>query len=546
MKKSSLLLLTIIILLASFLRIWQLDKVPVGLFGDEVDVGYQAYSILKTGRDYMGQPLPLYIHSLSEWRAPLFIYATVPTVAIFGLNEWGVRLSAALFGIFGVYLIYLLVKRIRDEKLGLLAALVLAILPWHVHYSRAAFEVTLLLDLLMLGIILLLGNPRKIKLVLAGIIFALTPYTYSTAVVFTPLFLVIIFCLLGKKLFRDRTTSFLIPFFVVFLPFIYLTIFGQASGRFSVLSIWSNDRVLDEINIERSETKLPIERLFHNKVVAEGEMFLANYMRSFSPDFLFVKGDPNPRHAVPGTGEFYWAFLPFLFVGLYTLVREKWDWKYLVLAWLLLAPIPASLTIDGANHATRLFLLIIPLVITTALGFEYFLGQGSKYSRVVIGVLLLFLIGNVIFYQHRYFTHYGLQQWKYWHYGYKEAMLTINSLQKNYDVIFINNTYEPSILHYLFWTEYDPVQFQQQFTGDRGVDNIYPGFNGFKLGEKLYFGETKNIGSILTTGTLYMATQGKEIPGDWDWSETPPNDVKTLDMIHTPQGSPLFTIISKK
>ena len=43
-------ILIAILIVASVLRLWGLNKVPVSLFGDEVDVGYQAYSILKTGK----------------------------------------------------------------------------------------------------------------------------------------------------------------------------------------------------------------------------------------------------------------------------------------------------------------------------------------------------------------------------------------------------------------------------------------------------------------------------------------------------------------
>lgn len=543
-KKNTIILVSIL-LLSSLLRIWQLDKAPVGLFGDEVDVGYQAYSILHTGKDYMGQFLPFYIHSLAEWRAPLFIYTAVPTIAIFGLNEWGVRLSAAIFGIFGVYLLYILVRKLRGERLALLSAFILSVLPWHIHYSRAAFEVTLLLDLLLLGTILILDFKNKYKIIAAAVLFALTPYTYSTAVVFTPLYILLFLFFLKKNFAQRQVKYFLAVFMLVLVPFAYLTFFGTAAGRFSLLSVFKNDRILDEINIERSETNFTSERLFHNKIVGWAEVVASNYARSFSPEFLFVKGDPNARQAVPFTGEFYWVFLLFLLVGFYKLVKEKEE-KFLIVGWLFLAPIASSLTIDGANHATRLFLMVVPLVIITALGAEFLLAQKAKGARLIVYTSIVLLVGNVVFYQHRYFTHYGIQQWKYWQYGYKDAMKTVGVLQGNYDMVFINNTYEPSLLHYLFWTKYDPVLFQQQFTGDRGVDNIYPGFNGFKLGEKLYFGETKNLGSILTAGALYMAAQGKEIPGDWDWSKTSPKDVRVLNVVHTPQGSPLFTIVSKK
>src|SRR3990170_1288457 len=122
MRKIKIILFTIL-LFSAILRIWGLNKVPPELFGDELDVGYHAYSLLKTGRDYYGQLMPTYIHSFSEWRAPLLMYATVPFVATFGLNEWGVRLPSAVFGILSVYLLYLLVaKTLKNERLALISA----------------------------------------------------------------------------------------------------------------------------------------------------------------------------------------------------------------------------------------------------------------------------------------------------------------------------------------------------------------------------------------------------------------------------------------
>ena len=85
-----------IIILAVFLRVWKVDKVPVSLFGDELDVGYQAYSILKTGRDYNGNFMPLHFQSMAEWRTPLYLYSCVPTVFIFGISPLGVRLPAII------------------------------------------------------------------------------------------------------------------------------------------------------------------------------------------------------------------------------------------------------------------------------------------------------------------------------------------------------------------------------------------------------------------------------------------------------------------
>ena len=86
MNKPKILLITVLIITA-FLRLWKISEVPVSLFGDELDVGYHAYSILKTGRDYSGNFMPIHFKSLAEWRTPLYLYSAVPTVALFGISQ---------------------------------------------------------------------------------------------------------------------------------------------------------------------------------------------------------------------------------------------------------------------------------------------------------------------------------------------------------------------------------------------------------------------------------------------------------------------------
>ena len=122
MKKSNI-LLSLILSFALVLRIWGIGIVPVSLFGDEIDVGYHAYSIYKTGRDYSGNFLPLHLKSLADYKTPLYAYSIVPTVAIFGISPMGVRLPAAIFGVVGIYLLYLLVDNFfRNKYLAFISA----------------------------------------------------------------------------------------------------------------------------------------------------------------------------------------------------------------------------------------------------------------------------------------------------------------------------------------------------------------------------------------------------------------------------------------
>ena len=125
--------LAVLLLLASLLRLWNLGILPNGLHWDEMDTGYQAYSLLKTGKDYFGNVLPFFPHSFADYRTPVFIYSAVPFVASLGLSAVSVRLVAVVWGLLSIVLIYLLV---RDW----LAPAVMTFSQWHLQYSRKSVE----------------------------------------------------------------------------------------------------------------------------------------------------------------------------------------------------------------------------------------------------------------------------------------------------------------------------------------------------------------------------------------------------------------------
>jgi 4-amino-4-deoxy-L-arabinose transferase-like glycosyltransferase len=544
--------LILILLLASFLRLWQLDLVPPSLFGDELDVGYHAYSLLKTGKDYSGQFLPTYIRSLAEWRAPLFIYSVAPFIKILGLNELGVRASAVFFGVLGIFFLYLLVKEIfNDQRLALLAALLLAVCPWHLHYSRAAFEVTLLLSLFLGGILLLFKGLKKPAFLLpAAVLLALTPYTYSTANLFLPLLLFSFLLIFRKQIFKLDKKWILVSLLtalIILTPFIYDLISGQAGDRFTKISIFSDESLINEINFRRNQGGGG-GRLYHNKLTAFSRAFVSNYLTAFSPQFLFLTGDPNPRQGLGDRGELYLIFLPLLLAGIWVGLENFKSQPYqLMFAWLIISPIPASLTQGGGSHATRLFIMLPTLILFSSLGVLHLLKGKKKWLKsLFLSIIFCFLLIEMIFYLHQYYVHYPKDSWRWWQYGYEKTMVYIKENQLDYEKVLINSTYEPALVRFLFWTKYDPARFHQEFTGDEAQENILPGFDGFKV-DKFYFGSLNkegSLGEILSPRTLYLISQEEEVPGDWDWRKEPPSGVKVLNAVTNPMGEPLFYLVT--
>lgn len=550
MKKK--ILIIAIFIIALLLRLVKLDKVPIELFGDELDAGYQAYSILKTGKDIRGYKFPIYFHSLSESKAPVYLYSTVPFVAFFGLNEWGVRLPAVFFGMIGILFIYLLAKELfSDEKISIISLLICSILPWHIQYSRAGLEETLLMALVIGGIYFFLRSfQRNSSLLWSVLFFCLSAYTYPTAVIFTPVIFIILIAVFRKEIILIKSkylAGALVLLVLGSVPFLMGFASGQSQERFSKISIFSDQKSIDKIIIKRTGLGIE-ERIFHNKLTRFSSVFQENYLTALSPQFLFLNGDPAPRHN-SGQGQLLWPLAPFLIIGFCETLKRLKDKKYMFLfLWLLSSPIASSLTSDGASHAGRLFVMIPPLVIMISLGLARILSlPGLRGSFLKVATVSAISI-SFIFYLHKYYVHYPKESWQYWQYGYKGAITRLKEVEGDYDRVILNNNHEPILLRLLFWGKIDPLWFRNNFSDDVPSAEILPGFDGFKVG-KYYIGglkDRKYLESLLDEKTLYLAFQGDEVPGDWNWMEKPPSGIKVISLTKNPLGDPYLYLLTGK
>src|SRR5271154_1886478 len=135
-------LLTLVVLLAAFLRFYQLGINPPSLTWDEVAWGYNAYAVGIDGKDEFGHFLPYTSFiSFGDYKPPVYAYLTVIPVWLFGLTEFAVRFPSALFGTLTILVTYFLVKEIFQghettrkykEYIALMSALVLAVSPWNI------------------------------------------------------------------------------------------------------------------------------------------------------------------------------------------------------------------------------------------------------------------------------------------------------------------------------------------------------------------------------------------------------------------------------
>lgn len=472
--KNKKLLLIFVLFLAAFLRFYQLAQLPPGFHIDEVTVGYNAYSLMKTGKDENGNFLPLYIDSFGDFRPAGYFYLTIPAIKIFGLNELAVRFPSALFGALTVFLTYFLVKEIfAKEYPALLASFLLAISPWHIIVSRATSETSVALFLIVLGVYLFLLGVKKIKLIY--FLFTLTCffisfYMYHAPRVFIPLLAFGLLGLCWQKLKTKKIKLLVFGFLIACFLISLLVIFGgQGTGRVKQVGIFNYPGVqlrLDEqIREEKSGLNIFLVRLFHNKLVNYGLEALSNYGEYFSLDFLLIKGGLPIRYLIPEAGLLYLIELPFLFIGLFFVFKEKKRLSFLPVYWLLVSPIAASLTFEDVPNIQRAFFMLPSFQILAAYGF-YKAGEIFKRKKLgrklLISGSLLALVYNFSYFSHQYLVHQRVYRPWYRNYGLKEMVKALNELGSDYQKIILTRSHNDPYIYILFFNQYDPQRYQEQ------------------------------------------------------------------------------------
>lgn len=205
------LLLILILVVAAALRFYQLGQNPPSLDWDETAHGYNAYSILKTGRDEYGYKFPLYFRSFDDYKPPIYTYLVVPSIAAFGLNDFAVRFPSAFLGVLAVLFTYLMVLALfKKKEIALLAAFFLAISPWHLQFSRVAFETNSATFWSVLGTWAFLKGTQQERLKLtawlslASLAFGANLFMYHNARVFIPIYTLALLILFRKKLLEAK------------------------------------------------------------------------------------------------------------------------------------------------------------------------------------------------------------------------------------------------------------------------------------------------------------------------------------------------------
>ena len=375
------LLLIIILFLAFFLRFWQLNRIPPGLYPDVAINGNDAWEALRTGSFKVFYPA-------NNGREGLFINLIAFSFYLLGHSIWAIKVVPALLGFLTVLGIYLLTKELFDKKIALISTFFLAVCFWHLNFSRLGFRAIMLPFVLVFSFYFLfrgLRTRRFLNFILGGLFFGLGLHTYISWRL-APLILIIwvgIYCITEKKFFFDywsRLLVFILSALVSAFPLLFYFYKHPADfmDRASDVSVFRQPRFL--------------QLIFLNTLKALG--------------MFNIFGDANWRHNLSGAPMFTFLlglfFAGGLILAIIKIIRNKNSTQrfilFFLLLWFIVMLLPTILSAEGIPHALRALGVLPACLILAAYFLDWFFQlkfwqKISANRKMIVLFILLITIG---------------------------------------------------------------------------------------------------------------------------------------------------------
>ncbi|MGI8420241.1 MAG: glycosyltransferase family 39 protein [Candidatus Levyibacteriota bacterium] len=504
-KKLFLPLFIIILFTGTFLRFYQLGSIPAAMDWDEVSWGYNAYSILQTGKDEYGATYPLSFRAFGDYKQPVYVYASTIPIAFFGLTPFATRFPSAFFGSLSIIFVFLLTyelfrKQRYAQTTALLTMLFYAISPWAIHFSRVAYEANVGLFFILLGSWLFIRGFHKKRhwYLFAGVAaMSLSAYTYHSDKLFAPLLFVALL-LYGWKYFVEKKVLTVGLIIIFGLCNIFWVVDGRTTERGRSVLFTADQAKLLHTSLQEMQYDHvhgdKLGELLHNRRIVYVNQYIKNYLQHFNPEWLFLAGD-NPRHHTPGMGILYLIDLPFILLGIFYLLKYQFSTSSILFFWLLFAPAASALAVDAPN-ASRSLIFLPTWQIFAAFGWWFAISSVEKRKlRLLFAMPILLFVFNFIYFIHQYFVHTNMEVQKDWQYGYKEAVDYASQYQHINKNVFFGKNFEQPYIFYLFYTKYDPAKYIASGGSSRLSQRCFSIANA-------YFGDCTDK---MKFGDIYMA-----------------------------------------
>lgn len=468
--KQTKLFLILILLFAAVIRTYRIDTLPA-LNPDEAALGYNAYSLLNTGKDEHGMAYPLHFRSFGDYKPGGYVYLAMPFVKVLGLTPLAVRLPNVILSLATIYILYRLILLLStSHPLALSSAFILSISPWHIHFSRGAWESSVALFFMTFGIYLFykyIYSSHHKYFLFSLLSFVASLYVYHSARIVAPLICLFLFITNFQFLF-SRLKSIIFPLFfaaIVAVPVLVSFLSSGGAARFGGVGLTA-----DYGPVARSEellnhhgNTLISNRIIHNRRVLYLMSWAQKYVSHYDLNFLFLRGDEVPRSKSPDMGQLHLIELPLLIIGIIFLLKAQNTKKLAILTLVLLfiSPLASSLTFQ-APSALRALPMVLPLSIFIGAGLYNIIEATKAYRPHNLFVITVLYIYSLFYFTDAYFVH-APQRYPYaWNTGFSSLMPFLDSQKTKYDNIYFTSTYDQPYILYLFFTQYPPQKIQSQ------------------------------------------------------------------------------------
>ncbi len=462
-KKLGSRLLILALVVGALVRLPQLHKYPSGFTPDEAAFGYNAHSLLLTGKDEWGKNwYELFsdnLRSFGDYKLPLYAFLTVPSVKLLGLSEYSTRLPSAVVGSLAIVAIYLLSKSIWPSQnlVAGISSILMATSSWHVALSRGAFEANLGTFFLPMAADLLLRG----MLIRSALFFSLAFYSYHSSKLLVPI--VVLLLLIFKKPSVQKMTGFILALSILCLPGV-VSMVGVGASRVGDVSIFSPTDSWKSVSDRRFEAVAahlpdPVSRIFSNKATSLIQLVVTNFLSYFSFEFLFTKGVGEGTYGMtPGRGVLYLALLPGLCLFIANIIKNNSKDKWLLLILVVTSSLPAVFA-KGPGYAGNRAATMIPfLLLACAYGI-------SKLKKNYAIALLLGVSFSFAFFLEDYLYHSPKKISEAMLFGRREAFERMIPIANGFDEVHISRSLSEPHIFLAFYQRTDPRLYQSASGG---------------------------------------------------------------------------------
>lgn len=456
LTKKQLLIIIFFVLTTLFVRFYKLGSLPTGLYWDEMAMYVDVKSIIETGNDMHGNPWHQLIYpSYGDYKLPVYIWFASIGSKLVGLSEFSLRLPSAIAGVVSIVTAFFIARELFNKSsfkniISSCVAVMVAMSPWSVTFSRTAFEGHLAQAFFALSVLFLLRSKKNsLTTVLAVLFGVVATYTYfSVRFVWPVVFSVIwLYDLEITADFKNSIKSFLaqllrllVPlavYAVLLVPFYQADYFSEMERfRYDTSSLLKHEsQIVTSNTYVKAAGNTGLDRmLFHRHLIFLRELS-KNYSDHLSLSYIFIYGDENLRHGTGQFGLFLFSTFTFFIFGLFQLFQKEKRVGLVLLVWWLASLLPASIP-ESTPHALRSLNALLPIAMIIGYGLGSTINfindfKNKTHVSLSLATLCAVLFLEYSFFAYHYFNVYPQLSASSWQDGFREVSQKLAAVRKD-------------------------------------------------------------------------------------------------------------------